>query len=232
MHEVVEALRAGLASVADPAKAPAMRRYMKSELPFRGVPAPQRRRMARAVLAAYPIDDPDTWEEAVRALWFAARFREERYVALDLMDHRLYRRWQTPERLGLFAELVTSGAWWDLVDEIATHRIGPLLRAHRDAVGPVMRRWAASDDLWQRRAAILCQVGARTATDTALLAACVEAAQDDKDFFLRKAIGWALRDYSRTDPDWVRAFVEAHPGLSPLARKEALRYVRAGQATS
>lgn len=225
MEDVVVAARTGLAALADPDKAPAMQRYMKSEMPFLGVPTPSRRGLARQVFAAYPVSDAQTWEDAVRELWFGARYREERYLALDLMQHRPYRNWHTAAHLALYEELIVSGAWWDLVDEIAIRRIGPILRAEPEAVGPALRIWAADSNPWKRRAAIICQVGATTRTDTALLAHGIEANVADKDFFLRKGIGWALRDYARTDPQWVQAFVDAHPNLSPLSRREALKHV-------
>jgi 3-methyladenine DNA glycosylase AlkD len=88
----------------------------------------------------------------------------------------------------------------------------------------VVRTWITDPDRWLRRTAVICQLQAAAATDTALLTEAIEANLDDPDFFLRKGIGWALRQYARTDPDWVRRLVAEHPGLSPLSRREALRH--------
>ena len=222
-ESLITALRDGLTALANPAKAPDMQRYMKSEQPFLGVAKPERARLARAVFAAHPPADRDTWLDTVRALWRRARCREERYLAIDLTGWRGSARWQTPDLLPLYEELVVTGAWWDFVDEIAARRVGPLLRAHPDQVRPAMLAWARDPDRWKRRTAIICQLGSRSATDTDLLADAITANLADRDFFLRKGIGWALREHAKTDPAWVRAFVAAHPDLSPLSRREALR---------
>lgn len=89
----------------------------------------------------------------------------------------------------------------------------------------MLRTWARAPDRWLRRTAVICQLGAKDGTDLELLTEAIEANLDDGDFFLRKGIGWALRQYARTDPDWVRSFVAAHPALSPLSRKEALKHL-------
>jgi 3-methyladenine DNA glycosylase AlkD len=164
---------------------------------------------------------------AVDELWDGARFREERYLALSLTGHRRHLRWLEPSWVPLYHHWIVSGAWWDFTDEIASKRIGPLLRADPAAVLPVVREWISDPDRWLRRTAVICQLGSGEATDTALLAEAIEANLADPDFFLRKAVGWALRRHARTDPDWVRTFVADHPGLSPLSRREALRHIGA-----
>jgi 3-methyladenine DNA glycosylase AlkD len=222
---LVRAARAGLAERADPVKAPGMQRYMKSEMPFRGVQKPARAALANRLFAEHPLPDPDTWVATALDLWRRADYREERLLSLDLLGHRAYAHWQQPGLLAVYEEFVVSGAWWDYVDEIATHHIGPLLRAHPARLAPVMRAWAHDQDRWKRRTSIICQVGAKRDTDTDLLTACIEANIADQDFFLRKAIGWALRAHAKTDPGWVRAFVDTHPGLSPLSRREATKHL-------
>lgn len=222
---LAHAVRAGLAGLADPAKAAPMRRYMKSEMPFRGVPKPARRLLTRKLFTEHPLPDRESFVSATLRLWREAEFREERYVAIDLTGDRRHTRWQDATLLPLYDELIVTGAWWDYVDEVAIHRVGPLLRTDPDTLTPVIRRWANDDDRWRRRSAVICQVGSKKDTDIGLLAATVEATLGDRDFFLRKAIGWALRDYSKTDPGWVSAFVAAHAGLSPLSTREALKHV-------
>ncbi|GAB2987793.1 DNA alkylation repair protein [Saccharothrix stipae] len=220
------AIRRALVDVADPVKAPEMRRYMKSTMPFLGVPKPVRVRALRDVFAAHPFGSRPEWVAAVLEVWRGAEFREERYAALDLAGR--HPRWQGVDLLPVYDELVVTGAWWDFVDEIAARRIGPLLRAFPDEVTPAVRAWARDEDRWRRRTAVICQLGSKSATDLDLLAEVVEANVDDPDFFLRKGIGWALRQHSRVDPGWVRAFVDAHPRLSNLSRREALKHLRPG----
>lgn len=225
-RELVAAVRGELAVRGDPSRAPAMQAYMKSALPFRGVPSPLQRQLYRALFGGHPPADRDVWQATVLALWREAAFREERYAAIALTGWPGAAGWQEPAALPLYDELIVTGAWWDFVDDIATHRIGPLLRRHPGQLRPVILRWSSDQDRWRRRTAVICQVGLRQETDVALLTACIRASIADRDFFLRKAIGWALRSYAKTDPDWVRQFVAAHADeLSPLSRREALKHL-------
>lgn len=207
-------------------------------MPYHGVTAPQLRRLLRPLLddPAHRLADRPTWQATVLELWDGATHREERYAATALARHRAYRDWQDRRTLGLYRHLVVTGAWWDHVDDIASHLVGPVLRADPRGVSPVLRRWAGTHDLWLRRAAILAQLGAKERTDTVLLEDCLTlnlaGSPFGDEFFIRKAVGWALRDYARTDPDWVRGFLARHRrGLSPLSVREAGRHLgdRVGQ---
>lgn len=223
---LVSAVRDALAAAADPAKAGPMQAYMKSVMPFRGVPMPVRRRLSRRVFAAHPPTERSAWVATVRELWDAATYREERYVAIELTGHRCARDWQDPGSLGLYEHMIVTGAWWDYVDDLAIRRVGPILRAYPAETTPLLRTWAHDEDRWRRRTAVIAQVGAKGATDTDLLAYAITANLDDRDFFLRKGIGWALREHAKTDPDWVRAFVAANVDrLSPLSRREAVKHI-------
>jgi 3-methyladenine DNA glycosylase AlkD len=225
VHEIVERLRVGLAANADPAAAVEMQRYMKSAMPFRGVAKPAREQLLRAAVTAHPLTGPAELDAVARELWDGAEFREERYLALSLTGHRPYLGWLDPSWVPLLQHWIVTGAWWDFTDEIASRRIGPLLRAHPAALRPVIRGWITHPDRWLRRTSVICQLQARDATDTALLTEAIEANLADPDFFLRKGIGWALRQHARVDPDRVRRFVDEHPDLSPLSRREALRHL-------
>jgi 3-methyladenine DNA glycosylase AlkD len=224
-RSLIEALRTGLRAGANPDKAQGMRDYMHSELPFHGVQKPAREKLARAVFAGHPLPDRRAWETTVRALWDEATHREERYFAVDLTGYRAYRHWQDSHLLPLYEHLIVTGAWWDFVDEISIRRVGPLLRADPQTMTPVLRRWAGDADRWKRRCAVICQIGSGTEIDLALLTDAIDANADDRDFFLRKGIGWALRQHARADPAWVARFVAERPGLSPLSRREALKHI-------
>jgi len=220
---LLAAVRAALREAADPSRAPAMQAYMKSALPFYGVARPQRDAALKPVWAAHPPADRGTWEASVRALYDGAAFREERYAALALLARE--KRWRDPDAVPLIEHLVVAGAWWDLVDEIAGRTVAPLLRAHRDAMTPVVLGWSRSDDLWLRRTSVLAQLG-KGEVDRDLLTAVVLAAAPSSEFFLRKAIGWALRDLAHRDPDWVRGFLAEHGSeLSPLSVREASKHL-------
>jgi 3-methyladenine DNA glycosylase AlkD len=126
----------------------------------------------------------------------------------------------------MYEEMIVTGAWWDLVDGIAAHRLGTLLRRFPREMNREMLAWSRSDDLWKRRSAILCQLTFKKATDLELLYAAIGPALASKEFFLRKAIGWALRQLAWTDPKEVRRYVREHEKeLSPLSRREALKNV-------
>ena len=225
------AVRAALREVADPAKAAPMQAYMKSAMPYLGVPTPARRIVQRQVFTAHKLADRPTWEAAVRQLWDEAEFREERYVAITLTGERRYLSWQDPETVPLYEHLIVSGAWWDYVDELAIRRVGPIVRAYPLEMTSLLRSWAGDGDLWRRRTAVIAQVGSKAVTDTSLLADVIETNLDGspitKNFFIRKGIGWALREYAKTDPDWVRAFVHDHAdALAPLSVREATKHLK------
>lgn len=224
---LVDAIRTALHAEANPEKAPQMQAYMKSEMPFLGVAAPVRKVVLRACLAAHPLPSEAAFRTAVMQLWREATYREARYLALDLATHRRHRAYQTLDMLPLYEEMIVVGAWWDYVDQIAAHLIGGLLQHYPDVLKPEMRAWAHGTNLWKRRTAILCQLRFKAKTDLPLLYGCIEPAIDSSEFFLRKAIGWALREYAKVDPAEVIRYVEANADrLSGLSKREALRRVK------
>lgn len=213
-----------LRSAADPGRAPGMQAYMKSEMPFLGIARPALLAALRPVWAAHPVPDRPTWEGCVRALYDEAEYREERYAALALLERG--RRWRDPALLPLLEHLIVSGAWWDLVDQVVGRTLAPLRRACPAETDPVLRSWSRGDDLWLRRASVLSQLGGRGDVDRDLLTELVLAAAPSREFFLRKAIGWALRDLAHHDPDWVRRFLDEHGDeLSPLSVREAAKHL-------
>lgn len=227
---LLEAVRKGLTAAGDPAKAPEMQQYMKSAMPFHGVQRAQLRALCRELFASHPLPDRATFVATVLALWREATHREERYVAIELTGDRRYGEYQTPALVtDLYEELVVTGAWWDLVDDIAIRRIGPILRAAPAEVTPLMRAWSTDDDLWKRRSAVICQIGSKEQTDRDLLTYVIDRTAADRDFFIRKAIGWALREYGKRAPTWVRAFVAHREStLSELSQREALKHIEEG----
>lgn len=238
-------LRRRFVAAGDPERALGQQAYMKSALPFHGVANPEMRAICKQVFDGYAFDDAGRWRADVMAIWRAATHREERYAALQLAADPRARPLQGLPRtarakvpddaeadvraaMALYETLIVEGAWWDLVDEIATHRVCPLLLAHATLVRPIVRAWADDRDVWLRRAAIISQLGAKTRTDLTLLTEAIELAVDDPSFWLRKAIGWALREYAKTDPEWVRLHVaELGNRLSGLSRREALKHLGA-----
>ncbi|XAS69561.1 DNA alkylation repair protein [Micrococcaceae bacterium Sec5.7] len=219
-NELVAAIRTRLRAVADPGRAAAGQAYMKSSMLSLGVRVPEVRKIAKAEAVAQQLASPEELRAVVLELWRGAAFREERYAAIDLTGLRLASH--DLDMLPVYEEIIRTGAWWDFVDGVA-HRICGLLQAHRTGLTPVLQAWSTDRDFWIRRASITSQLAAKSETDTVLLAHVIEANQADSEFFIRKAIGWALREYAKTDAGWVAAFVSAHESLSPLSRREALK---------
>ncbi len=191
---------AGLRAIADPARAPKMQAYMKSAMPYLGVPNGPRAALCKALFADLEWPDNAAWQADVLAIWRGAQFREERYCAVTLSGVRAARAFQTMDALPMYEEMIVTGAWWDYVDELATNRLGLVLAADPARMKPAMLGWARGEDMWKRRSAILCQLHAKAATDRHFLMACMAPSLSSKEFFLRKAIGWALRHFARTDP--------------------------------
>ena len=226
--QLVADVRSGLAAAADPSRAPRMRAYMKSAMPYRGVASAGVSAVCQKAFASHQAGNFTDWQDTCLELWRGASHREERYAAIALTGDRRYRSNQVPAALPMYLEMIVTGAWWDYVDEVAVRRVGPMLLTHADVVRPLLLEWSVVPDMWRRRTAIIAQVSAKRALDTDLLTACIEPNLGDREFFIRKAIGWALRAYAWVEPLWVRAYVAQNASrLSGLSRREALKNIGA-----
>jgi 3-methyladenine DNA glycosylase AlkD len=220
---VITRLRREMAAAANPEKAAGMQAYMKSTMPYYGINLPEVRAITMRVFAR-PMSCDD-WRKTILALWRGARRREERYTAQYLLGLKQHRECLTPEDMPMLEELVVTGAWWDHVDELAMV-IGDLLRRFPAPMRPLMRRWSTDPDMWKRRVSIICQLRFKADTDLELLYANIEPNLADREFFIRKAIGWALRQYAWTDPKEVARYVRGHESrLSGLSKREALKNI-------
>ncbi|HYD96609.1 MAG TPA: DNA alkylation repair protein [Noviherbaspirillum sp.] len=208
---------------ADPEKARQMAAYMKTDMPFHGVQKPDLEPVLRAMKERFAPASQADYEEGVRALWQLPH-REEKYAAIEFaIRHRQY---IASPSLPLYEQLIREGAWWDLVDPVATMLAGRLLLLQRAITAAAMERWVRDDHMWLRRAALLAHLKHKTQTDTRQLFAYCVLLAGEKEFFIRKAIGWALREYAKTDPGAVRAFLQDHRTmLSALSLREASRHL-------
>jgi 3-methyladenine DNA glycosylase AlkD len=219
-------LRKALQKAGDPVRALAMQAYMKSAMPYHGVRAPLLRKACKATFADVQFFTAEHWQAQVLGIWRNARFREERYAALYLAGDKRARPFQTLSAMKIYEELIVTGAWWDYVDGIASHRVGQILKNYPAPMRRKMLSWSKSEDLWKRRTSILCQLGFKTETDLELLYACIEPSLGSREFFLQKAIGWALRQYAWTDHAEVQKYVRLnHARLSALSCREALKNI-------
>jgi 3-methyladenine DNA glycosylase AlkD len=212
-------------AAADPEEAGPMRAYMRDAFPFLGIKTPRRRELGKQILRGLPAPTEVDLRAVALTCW-AQPAREYQYFAVDwLVRHA---RLPGPGFLTTAETLITTRSWWDTVDLLATRVVGNIVARNREPSGPAvstMDKWAADNNMWLARTAILHQLHYNEKTDTDRLFGYCTALAGHRDFFIRKAIGWALRHYARTDPQAVRGFVEATPELSGLSVREATKHL-------
>jgi 3-methyladenine DNA glycosylase AlkD len=216
-----ERLEVYLRAHADATEAVPMAAYMKHHFAFLGLKSPGRMELTRQFWKENGLPGPEELAAVVRELW-ALPEREYHYTALELL-RRMSGTFR-PDDIALLEELIVTKSWWDTVDVIAGHLVGGLLERYPAMIPDYTDRWISSDDIWLQRTALLFQLRYKHKTDSALLFQLAARCADSKQFFIRKAIGWALREYSKTNPDAVVRFVQETP-LSPLSAREALKVV-------
>jgi 3-methyladenine DNA glycosylase AlkD len=219
MNAVVEGLTREFEAARNPERAAPMSAYMRERFPFLGIVSTHRRELARRVLTGVAAPTEAELTTVALACWELPE-REYQYFACDWLRRHASRL--TPEFLPVAGQLIVTKPWWDTVDPLAAHVVGVLVARH-SALASTMDDWAASGELWLVRTAILHQLRFKSQTDTErLFRYCVSHA-GHQDFFIRKAIGWALREYAKTDPEGVRRFVKTQTALSALSVREALK---------
>ncbi|MFZ4675887.1 MAG: DNA alkylation repair protein [Nodosilinea sp.] len=219
----LQPLKRAFEQQADPAQARPMAAYMRHQFEFLGIKGPVQKALVKAFVAEHGQPDPAQLEAVVRELW-SWPAREYHYVALMVLDHQ--QKQLTLDAVPLLEDLVTTQSWWDTVDSIASHNVGKLLLLHPSGREAVIGSWRGSANIWLRRTTLLFQLSYKAQTDAALLFSLVEQNQDSKEFFIQKAIGWALREYSKVAPESVQGFVSA-ASLAPLSQREALKWLKA-----
>ncbi len=224
MKALVQFVQAELRDLADPAKAAPMAAYMKTDMPFYGVQKPARAKLEKRMLREFHAETRRDYERAVISLWKLSH-REEKYLAIHFAAG--HPEFIDANSIELYERLIREGAWWDFVDGIATALVGVALRKEPEKLWPLMDLWIEDEDFWIRRSAILCQLGWKGDTDhRRLFDYCLRRA-DETEFFIRKAIGWALRDYSYAEPQRVKAFLLKHRGrLSGLSYREGAKALK------
>lgn len=198
-----------------------MAKYMKDKFPFLGIKKPVREELLKQFYRESGILKEPFQEDFVLALWEQAE-REYQYVALDYIKRSLKKI--AKHDLPLMERLITTKSWWDTVDMLAQHPVGTIARKYPEVVPETIVGWAAGEQLWLRRAAILFQLKYKEKTDEQLLFQIIKWNAKSSEFFIQKAIGWALREYSKTSPAAVRQFI-ARNELPPLSVREGNKYL-------
>jgi 3-methyladenine DNA glycosylase AlkD len=217
-----------LTPLGDPQKAGDQAAYMKTEQPFFGVMQALRVPVSREMCERFAPRNFGEYKRNALALWDAGRAkggqRDLQYAAIFYLER--FKAYHTPALLPLCKRLVEQGAWWDLVDWIATKLVSPIVDKHRRVAAPAMRKWIEDPHLWVRRTAILSQLSNKREADLDMLFGFCLARAEEKDFFIRKAIGWALRDHSKTHPTEIRAFLISHKHrFSNLSVREGGKHI-------
>lgn len=208
---------------ASPEQAGPMKQYMRNQFEFLGIKGPMHKALAKQFIAENGLPDLAQLDGIVRELWGWPE-REYHYMALTFLDR--HQKQLAPEDAPLLEYLVTTKSWWDTVDSLASHNVGRLLSQYPSSREAVIGPWRESDNIWLRRTTLLFQLGYKAQTDEALLFALVDQNKDSKEFFIQKAIGWALREYSKVAPGLVQGFVST-ASLAPLSQREALKWLKA-----
>jgi 3-methyladenine DNA glycosylase AlkD len=223
MEEPVRFVQQELRRRADPAKAGPMAAYMKTDMPFYGVQKAGRTEVFRLAKRAFPLESGRAYRDALAALWRLPH-REEKYLAIQFA--RGFDEYVVSANVPMYERMIREGGWWDFVDELAIQVVGRVLQREREQLRARLEKWIDDRDLWIRRSAILSQIRHKKETDERMLLAFCLLCANEKEFFIRKAIGWALREYARTAPDVVRGFLRKHrEAFSPLTVREASRHL-------
>ncbi|WP_313802917.1 DNA alkylation repair protein [Cytobacillus sp.] len=205
----------------DQEKAIPMQNYMKNHFPFLGIKTPERRWLIKQFFKESGILKKDFQEDFVRSLW-KMKEREYQNAALDYIVNSLKKL--EKHHLPLLEELITTKSWWDTVDVLASKPVGAIASEHPEVIAERIDDWAYGDHLWLRRSAILFQLKYKARTDEELLYRYIVQNKESKEFFIQKAIGWALREYSKTNPASVKAFIES-AALPNLSVREGSKYI-------
>lgn len=216
----VKPLLVGLREAADSAQAPAMKKYMRDQFEYLGIKAPARRSVVNTFLKEHGNPDAASMDDVMRSLWSQPE-REYQYAAVDIIEKGT--SVLLPRHLELCEYMICTKSWWDTVDGVAINVVGAICRRHPAHGRRFIKSWRSSDDFWLRRTTLLFQLKYRDETDWDLLTSLIRENLGSKEFFINKAIGWALREHSKTDSDRVVRFVES-TALAPLSRREALKW--------
>lgn len=222
MHKYIEPLVKEFRKNANPENAEPMAKYMKNLFPYLGIKTPERREIIKKFFKEYGLPEILDLEEIIRDLWELPE-REFQYFAIGLL--RKCEKKVDKSIIELYEYLITTKSWWDSVDGIASWLVGSLFQRFPEMIETYAQKWIKSGNMWLQRTVILFQLNYKDKTDVMLLGMSIMSVADSKEFFIQKAIGWALREYSKTDAQAMINFVENNE-LAPLSKREALKWLK------
>ena len=221
MHTYLIPFAKKLSLHANAEKAKWMEAYMLNQFPFFGLQTPERRRLCKEHYRQYPVTNLKELETIVKEC-FGIEQREFQYFGIELFA--FHKKLWKPSSVKMMEFCLLHKSWWDSVDHIASDWLGPYFKLFPEQIEPITSKWNQSKNIWLQRSSIMFQKAYKKETDTVLLSKYILHCKHSKEFFIQKAIGWALREYSKTDPIWVKAFVKQNK-LAPLSEREALKRI-------
>ena len=221
-----DSLLTRFAEIGDAERAKYQQSYMKTDMPFWGIRTPDTRKIVKDLIKDSSLETAEDWKSLIDFIWINASRREEWYASIEILNHARFRKWVIPDQMDLVEKMVVEGAWWEIIDPIATHGVYQMLLNQPEETANILRNWAQASNIWKRRTAILTQLLSKEKMDWDLQKEVMEYSLAEKEFFLQKAMGWVLRQYSRTDPKRVSDYVSVNEDrLSALAKREGMKLI-------
>ncbi len=219
MNDFLSELDTEFRNNANPVVAAGQKAYMKNQFEFYGVKTPVRRKIQKQFFHREVLPLKKDLEPIVKALWDKPQ-RENQYFAQELTEK--YTKQFEVQDIDLLEYMITHKSWWDTIDFIAPKLVGEYFKLFPKQRNKVVEKWLTSNNIWLQRSAILFQLKYKDKIDTDFLVEIIKYLQGSKEFFINKAIGWILREYSKINPQWVLDFVKNNT-LDKLSQKEAIR---------
>lgn len=220
-HPYLKKIQKIFSANADATIAKGAKAYLLNQFEFYGIKTPLRRQLCKDFYKANPIKDHHALSILIKEC-FSEPQRELHYFAIELLGY--HKKLWSSKTLSLIEWMITHQSWWDSVDSINSFVIGKYFVQFSESIELTTSKWNYSTNKWLQRMSLLFQLTYKEKTNTTLLTNYIEHCQLEEDFFIRKAIGWALRAYAYTDSKWVLKFVKEHPTLSNLSKREALKH--------
>lgn len=221
MHSYLKPLSVLFADNANKEIAHFMKKYMKGQYEYFGIKSPERRELKKNFLLQNGLPELSELNAITKECWKLPQ-REYQYFIMEVLE-KLAKKAEA-ERIELYEHLLINKSWWDTVDYISAVLVGIHFQKYPQQIVPYTEKWMNSGNIWLQRSSLLFQLKYKKNTDLALMTNYIQRLQGSKEFFINKAIGWVLREYSKTDPEWVINYVRDHQ-LAPLSRREALKWM-------
>ena len=218
----VDNIANAFANEANQDRADAMSAYMKNKFVFFGIPAPKRKEIVLTELKNLKLKDANELHTLLLDLWEKPE-REWQYTAMLVAER--YKKLWNHDSIRVFEDMLVNASWWDTVDTLSAHCVGPFFQNNPELKKTYLYKWENSNNMWLKRVCIIHQLTYKQKTDTDYLEKIIFMNQESKEFFIQKAIGWALRQYAKVNPIWVNCFVASNT-LKPLSSREALKNIK------